>query len=540
MKRNGIKYIIFIVIIGFIFGMAFLFYTNSSKKHENTIAETEKKEEITMLKDMRLGIAEYDTMNPIISKNKNIQSIAKLIFEPLLTLTEDYKIENCLAKEWSKTGDNTYVLKLQEGIVWQDGTEFTASDVKFTIEQIQQVDSIYTPQVADITSVEVVDVMTIKLTLSKEIPFFEYQLTFPILSQKNWEGEDFMTSTKIPMGTGMYKIADITAGNIYLEKNQNYWQKEEKNSKIESIAIHRYEKVGELYNDFKLGNIDFIHTDSDILEDYIGTLGYHKKEYKGRALDFLAINCQNQALSQKEVRQAIQYGIDKTGIINTIFQNKYESSNFPLDFGQYLYTEEKESVYDTAKVKQVLEENGWTLQSKVWQKRENRTTLRLSFTLTVLETNEKRVQVAEAIRDSLEPLGIKLTVRKVSEKEYQNILEKKNYELLLTGIYSSFSPDLTYFLGEENLAGYRNETALQLLQEINDITEQNLLQQKIQELANIYLEDVPYICLYRNKETTAYNQKLAGNVAGNSYNIFYVTYIIIQNRNLFINICDFI
>ena len=341
MKRNGIKYIIFIVIIGFIFGMAFLFYTNSSKKHENTIAETEKKEEITMLKDMRLGIAEYDTMNPIISKNKNIQSIAKLIFEPLLTLTEDYKIENCLAKEWSKTGDNTYVLKLQEGIVWQDGTEFTASDVKFTIEQIQQVDSIYTPQVADITSVEVVDVMTIKLTLSKEIPFFEYQLTFPILSQKNWEGEDFMTSTKIPMGTGMYKIADITAGNIYLEKNQNYWQKEEKNSKIESIAIHRYEKVGELYNDFKLGNIDFIHTDSDILEDYIGTLGYHKKEYKGRALDFLAINCQNQALSQKEVRQAIQYGIDKTGIINTIFQNKYESSNFPLDFGQYLYTEEK-------------------------------------------------------------------------------------------------------------------------------------------------------------------------------------------------------
>ena len=62
---------------------------------------------------------------------------------------------------------------------------------------------------------------------------------------------------------------------------------------------------------------------------------------------------------------------------------------------------------------------------------------------------------------------------------------------------------------------------MQLLQEINDITEQNLLQQKIQELANIYLEDVPYICLYRNKETTAYSQKLAGNVAGNCYNIFY-------------------
>ena len=92
---------------------------------------------------------------------------------------------------------------------------------------------------------------------------------------------------------------------------------------------------------------------------------------------------------------------------------------------------------------------------------------------------------------------------------------------MLTGIYNSFSPDLTYFFGENNIANYYNETAVQILKEINSITDEILLQQKINELYKIYQEEVPYINLYRNRETTAYSQKLTGNIEANCYNIFY-------------------
>ena len=40
-------------------------------------------------REIKLGIAQLDTINPILSKNKNVQDVTKLIFEPLVSLTAD-------------------------------------------------------------------------------------------------------------------------------------------------------------------------------------------------------------------------------------------------------------------------------------------------------------------------------------------------------------------------------------------------------------------------------------------------------------------
>ena len=61
---------------------------------------------------------------------------------------------------------------------------------------------------------------------------------------------------------------------------------------------------------FKLGNIDLINTNKINIEDYVGTMGYNK-QYEGREYDFLALNCEDTILKYKEVRQAINYAIDK-------------------------------------------------------------------------------------------------------------------------------------------------------------------------------------------------------------------------------------
>ena len=49
--------------------------------------------------NLRIGIIEFDNMNPILSNNKNVQDLSRLIFEPLFTLTEDYKLKGILADE---------------------------------------------------------------------------------------------------------------------------------------------------------------------------------------------------------------------------------------------------------------------------------------------------------------------------------------------------------------------------------------------------------------------------------------------------------
>ena len=57
-------------------------------------------------------------------------NISKIIFEPLVTLTSDYKIEMCLAKECVKQNETTYLIKLRNDRKWADGQKFTANDVR--------------------------------------------------------------------------------------------------------------------------------------------------------------------------------------------------------------------------------------------------------------------------------------------------------------------------------------------------------------------------------------------------------------------------
>ena len=159
MKTNIFKYIFILIVIGLVI---FAIYTLYGKKEENNVvAESEQKEE-KILTNLRMGLASIDTINPILTKNKTVQDISKLMYEPLLTLAEDYKIENCLANEWSKTSPTTYIVKLKENIKWHDNQPFVAKDVEYTIDVLRNVDSIYSNNVSNIIQVEIIDEHTIK------------------------------------------------------------------------------------------------------------------------------------------------------------------------------------------------------------------------------------------------------------------------------------------------------------------------------------------------------------------------------------------
>lgn len=521
MKANFIKYVFIIFVIGIIvFAIYTIYFKEKEKEQEQeNVVQGEDKVEI---KDLRLGISNYDTINPLISNNKEVLNIGQLIYEPLIKIDENYKAQLCLAKECSKTSEVSYIVKVNKNVKWYDGTYLGARDVQFTIDRLKELNSIYAHNVEKVISVELLDDETVKINLSEEVPFFEYNLVFPILSYNNYVGEDFKTSAKVPIGTGMFTINTIENGIITLIKNENWWNIEEQNSKIESIKIKLYSEVGEVYNSFKLGNIDILTTANINLEQYIGTIGYAKREIKGRNFDYLAFNCNQDLLKNIVVRKVINYCIDKTNIVTNTYNNNYYISNFPLDYGNYLYNEERVSLgYDQEQAKKILEEDGWEYKNNRWQKRENGSTKRLDFKLTVCSAHDKRVLVAENIKAQLEQIGIKVTINKVSESQYQKILKNKNYEMIITGVTNSYSPDLTTFLGNDNLQNYINPEIINILNEVKSISDINLLKEKYNRILEIYNEEVPFVSLYRNKQTVVKSQNLAGELKSNNYFSYY-------------------
>lgn len=446
-----------------------------------------------------------------------------MIYDSLITLTADYKAEPCLATEWAKQSDYSYLIKLRENVKWSDGQRFTAEDVQFTIDRLKEVPSVYSYQVQYVTGIDMVDDYTVKINLDREIPFFEYQLTFPILSKDYYQAEDFVNTEKnnSPVGTGKYKIADVEPSYIVLEKNPTWWNKDT-NLTIEKITINLYSSIGELYNSFKIGNIDLVATTNDNLQEYIGTIGYSSKELKGREHTFLACNTQNYFLSKQEVRKAISYSIDKENIRSSVLNHKNFTSNFPLDYGSWLSQEQdSSSSYNLEQAKQILIDNGWNYVSEHWQKIENRKTQRLVLNLLVRASDVNKVAVAENIKQQLEHQGIKINIVRASDEQYNQNINRKNYDIALCSMTLSTSPNLSTYFGEGNIANYINEEVTAILDEVNNTTDENILKEKYLRLAEIYRSDIPYISLYHNQYTIAYNSGLVGEIKPNWFYLFY-------------------
>ena len=95
------------------------------------------------------------------------------------------------------------------------------------------------------------------------------------------------------------------------------------------------------------------------------------------------------------------------------------------------------------------------------------------------------------------------------------------YEMILTGVYTSIAPDLSYFLGENNLSNYKNDEIISAINEINNITDQEQLKERYAKIFGICNEEVPYIGLYYNNDMVAYSTDLMGTVRPNCYSIFY-------------------
>ncbi len=521
MRSSIFKYIfiIFVIILVIITGIKFL--KSDDNQEQESLDQTSKSNVIQT--DLRLAIADFDTLNPILSNNKNVQEISKIIYEPLVTLDSNLKLEYCLASEVAKKDDYTYIIKLKEGIKWQDGTEFSAKDVKFTIDTIKNlgVNSKYADNLASVVGLNIIDEHTISISIDKRIPFFEYYLTFPIMSENYFLNEDFSNSSKkdIAIGTGVFSVDSIENNVIKLIRNDNYWNKD-KIPMVKEVYIKLYETIGDVYEAFKSGDIDLLNVSTTDIDKYIGTLGYTKIEYKTRYYDFISFNTQSLIFSSSQVRKALSLIIDKSAMVAASLGAGYTPSNFSLDMGSWVYSDSVNISSDLDQAKQILITDGWEYKNNYWSKNIDGKVYRLEFTIIVNSNNDLRKSVAENLKEQYGNFGIPVTISHVDPNKYVDILNNKNYDVIIAGLECGYSPNVETFFGENNIANYSNDEVNSILNEVSNTTDEGTIKEKYNRLYEIYLEEAPYFGLYRETDYIVYNQGLVGSLKPNVFNIF--------------------
>lgn len=522
MKHSWFKYIFIVFAIGIIIFAYLKIKGDEETKKQEEISNSKSQEE--QIKEITVGIAQMDTINPILSNNQNVQNISRLIYEPLVNLSNDYKPEASLATEWAKQDDKTYIIKLRENVKWSDGKNFNSEDVRYTIDRLKDTSSIYSYNVQYVIGVDIVDDYTLKINLSQEVPFFEYYLTFPVMSKEYYGEDDFSNTEKNakPIGTGKYKISEVQDSFITLEKNDKWWNSEKIGLSLEKININLYSSVGELYNSFKTGTTDILATNNNNFSNYIGTIGYNLKEVRGREHNFLALNTTSAVLSDIQVRKTIAASIDKSSITSNIYNNQYYTANFPLEYGSWLYNGNNSSLqYNLEQAKQYLVDSGWSYKNNYWQKMVNHQTQRINLNFVVKSSDETKVIIAEEIKSQLENQGIRINLIKASDSQYESYKQNKNYDIILCSTYLPLSPDLTTFFGEGNLANYSNDEINEIMNEVKNTNDENILKEKYEKLEQIYNTQIPYISLVNSKYNILYNSNLVGDVSPNWYHLFY-------------------
>ena len=91
MKERHFRIIFIILVAGLLISAIYIYVFKQSEKTLLASKLNFNKKESLISNNIRIGIIDFDNINPILSNNKNVQDISRLIFDPLYTLTEDYK-----------------------------------------------------------------------------------------------------------------------------------------------------------------------------------------------------------------------------------------------------------------------------------------------------------------------------------------------------------------------------------------------------------------------------------------------------------------
>lgn len=163
--------------------------------------------------DLRMAVVtEWNSLDPQFHNNPANFQIDEHLYDPLVRASADGKLVPALATSWKAIDDKTWEFKLRTGVKFHNGAEFTADDVKYTIERIPTVPNspaqltLYTASIANIT---IVDPHTIRFTTKEANPLLPAYLAQVYIISKSVAGSattaDFNTG-KATFGTGPYRL----------------------------------------------------------------------------------------------------------------------------------------------------------------------------------------------------------------------------------------------------------------------------------------------------------------------------------------------
>jgi peptide/nickel transport system substrate-binding protein len=475
------------------------------------------------------GIAGYPHLiNPLFSHLNDVdRDLCALVFEGLTQIDERNEVVPLLAEDWLVSDDGlTYTFHLRDSVRWQDGEPFTAKDVVFTIGLLQSEELAPASPYAGLwRSVEVSATApyTVQFQLMEPYaPFLQYT-TIGLLPEhllRDVSPADLASDpfNQAPVGTGLFRVdAPIsTPERLVLTANQYHrlWT-QTMLDEIEFRFYPSFERALEAYASGQVMGVSNIPAEDLDRARELPNLQLLSAHLSGLSMVLLNLNNPEAVFFQDErVRQALLYGLDRQGLVNTVLDGRGLVLSSPIMPQSWAYDTALEPYpYDPARAIELLEEAGWTLpdstelaliesSSDEVQPRAKRGES-LEFTLLASDVPD-RVALAYAIARQWGELGVRVEVEAVSLSELmEDHLRPRNYDAALVQWQVRTDPDpyplwhSTQAESGQNYGGFVDRDADEAIEVARLIADPGRRAELYAQFQEVFAQRVPAILLYQ-------------------------------------------
>jgi peptide/nickel transport system substrate-binding protein len=307
------------------------------------------------------------TMDPHMHAENFTFAVVHNVFDHLVRrFVKDGRLthEPGLATSWTNVNPTTWEFKLRSGVKFHNGEEFNAEAVKFSIERVLNPDqkARWRWAFTDIEKVEVLDPLSVRIVTKAPFPTLITNLAFcmPIVPPKyvREKGDPHVATN--PVGTGPFKFVRWRKDDaMVLEANESYWRG---SPKIKTLIFRPIPDESTRVAALMTGEIDIARGVPPSLVKQIADNPRTRVAKVPSALNIHVIldTLKEGPLRDKRVRQAINYGVDKEGIIKSILEGNGGAVGGPLTPVMFGFTPDvKPYPYDPERAKRLLAEAGF-------------------------------------------------------------------------------------------------------------------------------------------------------------------------------------
>ncbi|WP_299818398.1 ABC transporter substrate-binding protein [uncultured Jannaschia sp.] len=478
------------------------------------------------------------TLDPAIGYDWQNWSMIKSLFDGLTGYEPGTTtLRNELAESHEISEDGlTHTFTLKDGIVFHNGREITAEDVKYSLERvtnpgtrspgagffsmIEGFDAWNAGEGEGLSGVEVIDDKTVEITLSRPDATFGHVMALNFASIVPREaveesGEDF---GREPVGSGAFRLAEWTPGQqLVFERFEDYHR--EGVPKLDQVTF----SIG---LDPTVALLRLQSGETDIPGDGIPPAQFlqvmndpaqSERVVEGGQLQtgYITLNTQMAPFDNVEVRKAVNMAINKDRIVQMI-NNRAVPANQPLPPSMPGYAEDHEGyAYDPEAARQMLADAGYPdgFETEL-------------FVMNV----DPNPRIAQAIQQDLSEIGVTAEIRSLAQA---NVIaaggEADQAPMIWSGgmAWIADFPDPSNFYGPIlgcagavpggwNWAWYCNEEIDARAAEADAMTGEGQQDAREEAWRQIYLdimEDAPWVPVFNEQRFTLHSEGVGGDDA---------------------------